>query len=101
MKYIKAVACPVCGKMNNVPDNLEELAETVVFRNNESQSRKDVITKYLSDLGSNLRARILSLLEVKKKFDPNDWLDVECLSRKKPHGRHTFRYNLKTREVSK
>ena len=101
MKFIKTVACPVCGKLNEVPDNLEELVGTVAFRSNKNyQNKITVIEKYLSDLRQNIRERVINLLEKNEKIDPNDWLDIECLNNKKPHGQHTFRFNLKTGDVS-
>lgn len=103
MRYIKAVACPVCGAMNNVPDNLEQLLKTEVFRGDREISREQLkfVSERLKDLGQSIRDHILSILKTRRHSDPNDWIDVECVNAKAPYGRHTFRYHTGTGELAR
>jgi hypothetical protein len=103
MRYIRTVSCPICGSMNNVPENLDRLLKTEVFRGSSKDSKEQLkmVSERLKGVGQSVRDRIMFMIQTPQKIDPNDWIDVECVNTKEPYGRHTFRFHTGTGELQK
>jgi len=101
MDYTKIVACPVCGRTNKVPENLESLVKTFIVRGDNNDQNKMILSGILDELTESVRSNLLNFLQKRKQGDPNNWIDIECVNKRAPYGKHYFRYHLITREVSK
>ncbi len=101
MDYIKTVVCPICGRMNKVPDNLEALVKTFIIRGEQDHQNMTLLSSILDELTQAVRSSVQTFLDKRKQGDPNNWIDIECTNKKSPNGRHGFRYNLVTSEVLK
>lgn len=52
MDYTKIVACPVCGRTNKVPENLESLVKTFIVRGDNNDQNKMILSGILDELTS-------------------------------------------------
>jgi hypothetical protein len=83
-EQIVKIKCPHCGWIRSLPLVIEGDSMTVV-------------TRGLKEDLQNIAARIKAALADSKLDAANAWLDMP----KCPHCDNVYRYNLRTREVSK